>query len=242
MSSSPPPEESRKGFWATLGAAFAPGGAPFAWLMIAVLTVLITIFISLVTKGSFLDHFTDPSRMRGFITALIAFGTLIFALILIVQAYVGQDAKDEATERHRRAREVFNVFTGILGTIVGFYFGSAQGEAEQFGISGARIVDIGGGAVVAQVENGTPPYRYRITFSDATPPIERDLASAEWIFEPVTAARGVTAIVSVTDARNKEASAEARRPQEARNPAAAPPAASEASPRPPPATTLPPRP
>jgi hypothetical protein len=208
----PPPDTIRKNFLSQLGQYFSPGKAPFAWAVIAVLLLLLFMALRQMTQGAFLDQLTDPARVRGLITVTITFGTIFFALILIVQSFVGEGGtNNEANERFRRAREVFAVLTGILGTIVGFYFGSVEREAREFVVSGARIVNVGGGAVVAQVENGTPPYHYRISFSEkALPVIERDLASPGWIFEPFEARAGVSAVITVTDSGRKEATAEAK--------------------------------
>ncbi len=207
----PPTDTPPRKFRSQLTSYFSPGKAPFAWTVIAVLLLLFIGFREM-TQGSFLEQLTDPARVRGLITVTITFGTIFFALILIVQAFVGESGtNNEANERFRRAREVFAVLTGILGTIVGFYFGSVEREATEFVVSGARIVNVGGGAVVALVENGAPPYHYRITFSEKTlPVIERDLASAGWIFEPFATRAGVTAVITVTDSHRKEATAEAK--------------------------------
>ncbi len=208
---SPDPRKLPKPF-VGLRQYFAPGGAPFTWLLIAILLVVLLAAFGVITKGEFLQQMTDLGRARGLIMVTITFATICFAMILIVQAFVGEYGSNdqEAAERFRRAREVFTVLTGILGTIVGFYFGSAEKGAPEFLVSGARIVDVGGGAVVAQVENGTPPYEYRIAFSDPKlAPIERKLGTPGWIFEPFAASPGVTAVITVTDGKRKEVVAKA---------------------------------
>lgn len=207
----PDPPRLQKPF-AGLRQFFAPGGAPFTWLLIVVLLVVLLAAFGVITKGEFLQQLTDLGRARGLIMVTITFATICFAMILIVQAFVGEYGSNdqEAAERFRRAREVFTVLTGILGTIVGFYFGSAEKGAPELLVTGARIVDVGGGAVVAQVENGTPPYEYRIAFSDPKlPPIERKLGTPGWLFEPFEASPGVTAVITVTDGKRKEAVANA---------------------------------
>lgn len=213
MTSSTPPKKDRARvpFWSQIGELFRPPSAAFVWTVIGALAMVLVVAFGWVTKGALLEQFTDAARARGLITLAITFGTIFFALILIIQAFAGQDASEEGgAERFRRAREVFTVFTGILGTIVGFYFGSAERQARAFAVSGARIVSAGGGALVAQVENGTPPYHYRITFSDrSVRDIERDLASPGWIFEPFEATTGVVAFLTVTDDARDEATAKA---------------------------------
>lgn len=215
-------------FLSQLGAYFSPPKAPFAWLVILVLLVLLLVAFSVMTKGSFLQTITDVARVRSLITVAITFSTIFFALILIVQAFVGTDGDaNDANERFRRAREIFTVLTGILGTIVGFYFGSATSDSKGLVVTGAKIVDVGGGAVVAQVEGGTPPYHYRIGFSEkALPAIERDLASPGWVFETFAARSGVVAFITVVDSARREVSATAgpllEEPDKARAPSPLP--------------------
>lgn len=212
---------------------FTPGSAPFTWLLIIVLLAVLLAAFGVITKGAFLEQMTDLGRARGLITVTITFATICFAMILIVQAFVGENGKDDqyAAERFRRAREVFTVLTGILGTIVGFYFGTAEKSAAQFHVTGARIVDVGGGAVVAQIVNGTPPYEYRIEFSDSKlAPIVRKLEAPGWIFEPFTATSGITAVITVTDSERREVIAKAQPPTPKAGAPANTPQPSEAAP------------
>ena len=64
---------------------------------------------------------------RGLITLLFAVGTIAIALILTISALF--QSGDEAKERYDRGREILGVLIGIFGTIVGFYFGSANSES-----------------------------------------------------------------------------------------------------------------
>ena len=63
---------------------------------------------------------------RGLITFLVAIVTVAIAIILTLSA-VMSSSKDYK-ERFALGKEILTIFIGVLGTIVGFYFGSAQIE------------------------------------------------------------------------------------------------------------------
>ena len=77
---------------------------------------------------------------RGMITLLFAVGTIAIALILTISALF--QSGDEAKERYDRGREILGVLIGIFGTIVGFYFGSANSESAPEANRPLLIVDI----------------------------------------------------------------------------------------------------
>jgi hypothetical protein len=70
---------------------------------------------------------SDPAIMtaddgaRVLITFLVAIGTIAIAFLAILTAMILREYK----ERFALAKEVLTILVGILGTIVGFYFGTA---------------------------------------------------------------------------------------------------------------------
>ncbi len=66
---------------------------------------------------------SDPDNSaRILITFLVAVGTIAIAFLTILTAMVIREYK----ERFALAKEVLTILVGILGTIVGFYFGTAK--------------------------------------------------------------------------------------------------------------------
>ncbi|MFI3219624.1 MAG: hypothetical protein QX189_10960 [Methylococcales bacterium] len=122
------------------------------------------------------------------------------------------EEKAEADNQYRRAREIFASLMGILGTIVGFYFGSAEKVTPLLNVADIQVIDK---TVVSNVTGGTEPYRYTITpSSDAKDvkdgklnPILDKISPDGWIKElyPEKPKSGTLTIV-VTDSKNASAS------------------------------------
>jgi hypothetical protein len=87
---------------------------------------------------------TRPVLVFTLIVAMLGFGGL-----MIFKAFDGNVDK----ENFAHAREIFLVFAGIFGTIIGFYFGAADQQdgtppslSEPAYVNGAISVEIAGGA------------------------------------------------------------------------------------------------
>jgi hypothetical protein len=68
----------------------------------------------------------SSSFARGLITILFVFITIVLALMLIFSVLFSSSADYE--KRFVIGKEILTIFIGILGTIVGFYFGSAPND------------------------------------------------------------------------------------------------------------------
>ncbi len=92
----------------------------FGALGVAILGVIVW---GLSDKQGFLHTLADQRNARGLITFLIAITTVGIAVILCISTIVlkgGEEDKD----RFDRGKQVLTTLIGVLGTIVGFYFGS----------------------------------------------------------------------------------------------------------------------
>jgi hypothetical protein len=86
-------------------------------------------FIVLFENGHvFLTKLADKEVARGLITFLIAIATAGIAIILAISTLVLTEG-DEGDKRFDRGKQVLTTLIGVLGTIVGFYFGSATERA-----------------------------------------------------------------------------------------------------------------
>jgi hypothetical protein len=186
----------------------APAPAPSSqeprwalWILILFAGVML---VGMLSSPHIIQSFADPAIARGAITFLIGVATIGIAFTLIYQAFYAPDPSDD---RFRRGREVFAGMMGVLGTIVGFYFGSSDRDAVKFAVAEIRIED---GVLRTHVAGGTPPFRYSIE-SDAQDFTDiRDKVSDDgWIRQklPAVPAEGVL-IVRASDSRGRRADAE----------------------------------
>lgn len=74
-----------------------------------------------------LTQLANPGSARALITLLFAVGTIWIAVLLAVAALSSACSK----ESFDRGKEVLTVLVGILGTIIGFYFGAENERAKQ---------------------------------------------------------------------------------------------------------------
>jgi hypothetical protein len=111
-----------------------PGALVTQWLPVIVAGVLVGalvlgIGVFLFSKDhTLLDALQDPTRARGLITFLIAITTIAIAIMLAISSIFGLGSGDDPEKRFDRGKQVLSVMIGILGTIVGFYFGSEKSQ------------------------------------------------------------------------------------------------------------------
>jgi hypothetical protein len=157
----------------------------------------------------------DPAFARGLITFLITVSTIGLAFFMAIKAFSTASSvqeKEEADNKYRRAREIFASLMGILGTIVGFYFGSAEKVSPLLNIADIQIIDK---TIVSNITGGTEPYRYTITpSSDAKGendhklnPILDQISPDGWIkVKYDEKPKSGTLTIVVTDSKNASAS------------------------------------
>lgn len=91
----------------------------FAIVLIAVLG-----FEIIPNERNILYELSEPAIARGLITLLVAIATVWIAMILATSA-ISDDSDDD---KFNRGKDVLTILVGILGTIIGYYFGT---ESQQ---------------------------------------------------------------------------------------------------------------
>lgn len=90
-------------------------------------------FLYNLASKDFLDLIESIDVARGLITFLVAISAITLAIILSLYPITASDDGTPLKERFGLSKEIFMVFVGILGTIIGFYFASdrdGNGRAE----------------------------------------------------------------------------------------------------------------
>lgn len=129
------PEGKATEWLATLLASKAPEkekrGLSIGLIALSVGGLLIAVFIALgiFFSTGFLDKLAQPNVARGLVTFLFVFATI--AIFVIASIAVFWASYEEVEKRAGLAKELMAVMIGVLGTILGFYFGSAESAALQ---------------------------------------------------------------------------------------------------------------
>jgi hypothetical protein len=161
----PGPSSRRKGIdWS----AILP---PVAFAAISILVIGFIVY-AISGKQGVLTSLADEKIARGLITFLITLATVAIAIILTLSAIISDPAV--VKDRFTLGKEVLSVLIGVLGTIVGFYFGSAvSGQAQPLHVASALVTNEQPKkgettTIVGFIAGGKSPYTYSISFSPAT--------------------------------------------------------------------------
>lgn len=98
----------------------------------------------------------DGTRPLLVIAAILS--TITFGGALIVAPLFSSEGTFD--ERFRRAREIFLVFSGVFGTVIGFYFGANDSQEARLHVSAMLEDD----TVVTYASGGVPPYSINLTY------------------------------------------------------------------------------
>ena len=129
------------------------------------------LFYGVFWSSTFLASLGEIDQARGLITFLFAFGTIGIAIITSVSV-IWMDVS-EIDARITKAKDLLAILMGVLGTIVGFYFGSAGGTPTKVAVAEVTLQPASttpGSPVTvsARVTGGAGPYRYDIIGADPT--------------------------------------------------------------------------
>jgi len=166
--------------------------------------IVIGLLGALVFKADIFSGLSDPSFARGVITFLISVATIGLAFVLVFQSVLGGSGPD-SENAFRRSREVFAGLMGVLGTIVGFYFGSAEKAVTPLEIVEVRATEQ---QVLARVQGGTTPYGYLITYVEYDKPDSKKeikgVSKDGWIVEDLKPPANPNSKITVDVTDNKQ--------------------------------------
>jgi hypothetical protein len=175
------------------------------------MVVIVVIIVLAIWRGlPIIDKLAEPAFARGLITFVICLATVGLAFMLICYAF-----SESSDERFKRAREIFAGLLGIMGTIVGFYFGAVTTGAAPLALA---EIQVRGAEAATYVTGGVPPYQGTIkatgTFGKDEPltlPKEAQILSENgWIRFVFAKTLGTATIeIEVKDSQNRTAARKA---------------------------------
>lgn len=137
-----------------------------------VLVIFGIYFAYLLQKGLLLETLNNADQVRGMVTFFFVLVTTSVILLVALGIFWLQD--DNAVKvRFEAAKDLLTIVIGVLGTIMGFYFGSATTGTANLALLSTSLtppsVAAGESATLAsQISGGSKPYKYSIVFTDPT--------------------------------------------------------------------------
>jgi hypothetical protein len=194
---------------------------PMALYGAIALLILGIILWGLSGQRGFLESLSDRTIARGLITFLITFTTIGIAIMLAISTLFSDGGAD-GEKRFDKGKQVLSVLIGLLGTIVGFYFGSST-DSNTTAAAQPRVLAIAPATVSnlqpkkgekitisSSVSGGKAPYVYSITFDPPLLPAIKDVKSSDGVIKQEVAVPDTIAVdaevkyqITVTDSENK---------------------------------------
>jgi hypothetical protein len=134
------------------------------WSIALVMIVVILYFggIYLYMWGVGADRYASIEATRPILVFTLIVAMLSFGGLLIIRALFSSEGDEAFQARFRHAREIFLVFAGIFGTIIGFYFGAADDDSPT-DIPSVEVSAASGRKIEVTVERGHAPFTATLT-------------------------------------------------------------------------------
>jgi purine-cytosine permease-like protein len=106
-----------------MGPGFFTQYGGYIFLTTVALMFALVLVAGMLNEG-FRADISDPNKARGFITFLIAFASTVMIMIMFISTlWLDSEA---LKDRFPLEKDVLTVLVGILGTILGYFFGQRQ--------------------------------------------------------------------------------------------------------------------
>lgn len=181
---------------------------PTTWSAVLVVVLLVLVgWILWSGTRPIVDQLPDPEFARGIITLVFVLFTIGFAAIVLIHGLFFSDL-DKEDRRFTRGREVLGLFIGVVGTIIGFYFGSTEKVAAKLDVAvrAQRQATPSKVGVNIHAVGGTPPYRFVISVGSkkvTDPPLT---SSDGWLATQIDGDNAAELTVEASDAKDLRAS------------------------------------
>ena len=141
------------------------------YAVFGILSAIVLVFMMIgIISDKMLPTLANVATARGLITFLITIVTVTIALILLLSTIVSNSP--DRNQRYLDGKDLLFALIGVLGTIVGFYFGQTTTGVESLRMAPVFLSTENpteGDAVnlVTFVHGGTAPYTYSVSFGPA---------------------------------------------------------------------------
>lgn len=174
------------GFWAKVG----------AFILFAVFAGLLW-FIAYYISSLGAEKLSTIEATRPLLVVTAIVSTIAFGGALLVGSLFTSEGTYE--DRFRHAREIFLVFSGVFGTVLGFYFGAGDSSRTLFGLD-ATLEDA---TLVAYATGGTAPYKFVVTYGPKGQSKTADTSTGFAVFSFDKAKDDIRPLrITVSDAKN----------------------------------------
>lgn len=138
----------------------APKSVPNKYVLWVVVVIGLVFVLLILYKTRFdLQAMANAEYARGAISYLLVLAFIVLGVLMIIAALFGPFQNDQASDAaFRRAREIYMSVVGIVGTIVGFYYGTGLTQTNPLELEVRQV----SASLVVLVSGGTKPYRLNI--------------------------------------------------------------------------------
>lgn len=174
---------------------------------LVIVAALVGIVFLLASKTT---RIADVAYARGLITVVFSIGVAAIAFVMVLSLLMQQrDKNDEeakiSEKRFQQTKEILTLLLGILGTIVGFYFGASTNPSEDLPsiadiiiaedslVPGAKV------PLTVLIKDGHSPFVYTIDFEGLPNSSIKGQSSERWF----TATFNVPAVLHSTLLKTK---------------------------------------
>ena len=175
-----------------------------------------------ISKGNLLSNLTQIETARGLLTLLVGMGTVLVGSLIVIGMWLG-DGDAESERKFRCSKEIFALMMSVLGTVLGFYYGSDKGHAGprevKLEVTAPQIVRTAGvpanGMIAATISGGKPPYLYALVSTNPTISVTNISAASGIIlhnFSNASVDMTIAFALVVTDAATNQISARGQVP------------------------------
>ncbi|MEM0908565.1 MAG: hypothetical protein AAGJ94_14450 [Pseudomonadota bacterium] len=99
-------------------------------VVVALIGVLIYLVQDALTGTDALQQLSEKDKARGLITLIVVVGTVGIALLLVVGIFLTPKDDTRFKERFDVGMQVLTALLAILGTVIGFYYGSTVNDGS----------------------------------------------------------------------------------------------------------------